>query len=170
MKSLMRMDPFRMISRWDPFADLRRMQREMDRLFDRFLGDETVSVKEGGFWMPSAESYTKDGTLVYRCELPGIEAKDLDVSVSEREIVIKGERKESKDTKKEDYLSREITYGSFERHFALPEGVKTDELKAKFSNGILEITVPAPSVTKARKVEIETGKLLEGETAVKKAA
>mgnify|MGYP003428624069 CR=1 FL=1 len=75
-----------------------------------------------------------------------------------------------KDAKEENYIHREIAYGSFERRFTLPEGVKTDELKAKFSNGILEITVPAPAVPKARKVEIETRevKAIEGEA--KKAA
>lgn len=170
MKSLMKFDPFSMINRWDPFEDLRRMQREMDRVFDRFLGGETMIVEGHGFWVPSIESYTKDGNLIYRCELPGIDPKDLDVSVTEREIVIKGERKETKEAKKENYLSREIAYGTFERHFALPESARTDDVKAKFSNGILEITVPAPASAKARKVEIETTKQLEGETTVKKAA
>lgn len=169
MKSLMKLDPFRVISRWDPFEDIRRMQREMDRVFDRFLGGEAMTV-EHGFWVPSIESYTKDGNLVYRCELPGIDPKDLDVSVTDREIVIKGERNESKEAKRENYLSREIAYGAFERHFALPEGAKIDDLKAKFSNGILEITVPAPAIAKARKVEIETTKQVEGKTTVKKAA
>jgi HSP20 family protein len=155
-----------MISKWDPFEDLRRMQRDMDRLFDRFLGDETLT----GIWMPSIESYYKDGHLVFKAEIPGVDQKDLDVSVTDRELVIKGERKVSKDAKEENYIHREIAYGSFERRFTLPEGVKTDELKAKFSNGILEITVPAPAVPKARKVEIETRevKAIEGEA--KKAA
>jgi HSP20 family protein len=170
MKSLMRLDPFRMISKWDPFEDLRRMQRDMDRLFDRFLGDETMTVARPGIWMPSIESYYKDGHLVFKAEIPGVDQKDLDVSVTDRELVIKGERKVSKDAKEENYIHREIAYGSFERRFTLPEGVKTDELKAKFSNGILEITVPAPAVPKARKVEIETreAKAIEGEA--KKAA
>lgn len=170
MKSLMKIDPFRMIRRWDPFEDLRRMQREMDRLFDRFLGSETMTVESPGLLMPAIESYTKDGHVVYRCELPGVDPKDLDVSVTERELIIKGERKASKEAKEEQFLYREISYGAFERHFTLPEGAKIDDLKAKFSNGILEITVPAPTVSKARKVEIETAKQLEGETTVKKAA
>ncbi len=170
MKSLMRIDPFKMIRRWDPFDDLRTMQREMDRLFDRFLGGEAVTVHSPGLWMPSIESYTKDGHIVYRCELPGVDPKDLEVSVTDREIIIKGERKASKDTKEENYLYREISYGSFERRFVLPEGARIDDLKAKFNNGILEITVPAPSAAKPRKVEIEAGKQVEGETAVKKAA
>lgn len=171
MKSLMRWDPFGITKRWDPFEEMRSMQREMDKLFDRFLGVEFPAEHKGA-WMPSVECYAKDGKLVFRAELPGVDAKDLDVSITDRELVIKGERKHEKDTKEENYVYREISYGSFERHFALPEGAKTDELKAKFTNGVLEITIPAPTVVKARKIEIETPKeekkLIEGEA--KKAA
>lgn len=171
MKSLTRWDPFRM-KQWDPFADLRLMQHDMDRLFDRFLGGD-VAGERTTLWMPSVESYTtKDGQLVFKAELPGVDPKDLDVSISDRELVIKGERKSEKGTKEENYAFREISYGSFERRFVLPEGVKTDELKAKFANGILDITMPAPAVVKARKIEIETPKeeKKQIESEVKKAA
>ncbi len=171
MKSLMRLDPFRMIRRWDPFEDLRSMQREMDRLFDRFLVTETAEVEHAGLWVPSVECYTKEGHLVCKAELPGVDPKDLDVSVTERELVIKGERKAEKDTKEKDYAYREISYGVFERRFALPEGAKVDDLKAKFTNGILEISVPVPEIKKARKIEIETKEAKQiVEPAVKKAA
>ncbi len=171
MKSLTRWDPFRMMRRWDPFDDLRTMQHEMDRLFERFLGAD-IPTEERRLWMPSVESYSKDGYLVFKAELPGVDPKDLDVSVTDRELVIKGERKAEKGTKEENYVYREINYGSFERHFVLPEGVKTDELKAKFANGILEITVPAPTIAKARKIEIESPKEEKKliETEAKKAA
>lgn len=156
MKSLIRWDPLR-LKQWDPFGDLRLMQLDMDKLFDRFLGE--VPGERTTLWMPSVESYTtKDGQLVFKTELPGVDPKDLDVSISERELVIKGERKSEKGTKEENYAFREISYGSFERRFVLPEGVKTDELKAKFANGILDITMPAPAVVKSRKIEIETPK------------
>jgi FtsP/CotA-like multicopper oxidase with cupredoxin domain/HSP20 family molecular chaperone IbpA len=128
---------------------LRSMQHEMDVLFDRFLGVDVPSERRT-LWMPSVESYTKEGQLVFKAELPGIDVKDLDVSIADRELVIKGARKAEKAAKEEDYTFREIDYGSFERRFVLPEGVKTDELKAKFTNGILEITMPAPTITKAR--------------------
>lgn len=171
MKSLIRLDPFRMMRRWEPFDELRTMQHEMDRLFDRFLGTGYPGER-GALWMPSVESYTKEGKLVFKAELPGVDPKDLDVSITDRELVIKGERKAEKGTKEENYVYREISYGSFERHFVLPEGVKTDELKATFSNGILEVTLPAPAVVKARKIEIETPKEEKKliETSEKKAA
>jgi HSP20 family protein len=156
MRSLIRWDPFRSIAKWDPFEELRLMQHEMDRLFNRVLGSELTAVQQKAMWMPSVESYTKDGQLVFKAELSGVDPKDLDVSINNRELVIKGERKQETGTKEESYSYQEITYGSFERRFVLPEGVKTDELKATFNNGILEVRVPAPAISKARKIEIET--------------
>ncbi len=173
MKTLTRWDPFRLMRRWDPFSEMREMQHEMDRLFDRLLGTD-LTVRETGpaAWLPSVESYRRGNELVYRCELPGVDPKDVEVTVDEsaRQLVIKGERKTQKDTKDEDYLYRELSYGSFERRFMLPEGVKTDHVKAKFINGILEITAPATEAAKAKKITIETPELIEGEPAVKKAA
>jgi HSP20 family protein len=171
MKSLIHWDPFRTMRNWDPVDELRSMQHEMDSLFNRFLGTSDES-KRTTLWMPSVESFTKDNKLVFKAELPGVDPKDLDVSVTDRELIIKGERKEEKDTKEANYHYQEISYGSFERRFVLPEGVKTDELKAKFTNGILEITVPSPVIAKARKIEVEAPKEEKKliETEVKKAA
>ncbi len=173
MKGLIRWDPFRVMRRWDPFSELREMQNDMDRVFDRFLGKGiTGSETAYGEWMPAVESYMKGNDLVFKCELPGLDPKDVNVTVDEnaRQLVITGERKQEKSTKEEDYIYRELAYGSFERRFTLPEGVKTDQVKAKFTNGILEITVPAPAAAKPKKIEIETPKLIEGEATVKKAA
>lgn len=173
-RSLIRWDPFRAMRRWDPFSELREMQIDMDRLLDRFLGrDVSITETARGEWLPLVESYTtKDNNLVFKCELPGVDPKDVDVSFDEntRQMIIKGERKQEKDVKEEDYLYKELSYGSFERRFTLPAGVKTDQVKAKYSGGILEITVPAPAMAKAKKIEIETSKQIEGEAAVKKAA
>jgi len=154
MKGLTRWSPIRTIRRWDPIEEFRTMQHDMDRLFDRFFETEILREHAMG-WMPSAESYTKDNHLVFKVELPGVNQKDLDVSIADRELIIKGERKSEKDAKEQDYIYREISYGCFERRFTLPEGVKTDDLKAKFSSGVLEITVPAPALAKARKIAIE---------------
>jgi HSP20 family protein len=148
----------------------------MDRLFDSFfgrMGRDLKPLERITAWTPSIESYIKEGHLVFKAELPGVDPKDVDVSVVDRELVIKGERKTEKGAKEEDYLYREISYGTFERRFLLPEGVKTEDLKAKYTNGILEVTVPVPAIAKARKIEIETpkeGKHIEGEVIAKKAA
>jgi HSP20 family protein len=174
-KNLAQWSPFGAMRKLDPFTELRNMQHEMERLYDRFLGKEgPVSEIGYGEWMPAVESYVKDNNLVFKCELPGVCSKHLDVTFDENshQLVIKGERKTDKDTKEADYLYREFTYGAFERRFTLPEGIKSDQVKAKFAYGILEITAPLPAVSKAKKIEIETPKPAEAgaETAVKKAA
>lgn len=170
MKSLMKLDPFRALRTWEPFDDLRRMQQEMDRIFDRFLEGRSLRTEHEELWVPAMDSYVKDDRLILRCELPGVDPKELEVSITDREIVIKGERKASKEEKDKDYLVREISYGTFERHFALPEGTKTDDLKARFENGVLELSVPVPARAKTRKIEIDVPKKTEGETSVRKAA
>jgi len=173
MKNIIRWDPFRAMRVWDPFDEMRTMHRELDKLFERFLGTERKGEeKRVGLWMPSIESYTKDGKLFIKAELPGVDPKDLDVTITDRELVVKGERKAEKDEKEKDYTYREISYGSFERRFLIPEGVKTEDLKAAFANGVLEISVPVPEVRKAKKIEVKTEepKKLETGTTIKKAA
>jgi len=173
MKNIIRWDPFRAMRVWDPFDEMRTMHRELDKLFDRFLGTEREGEeKRVGLWMPSIESYTKDGKLFIKAELPGVDPKDLDVTITDRELVVKGERKAEKDEKEKDYTYREISYGSFERRFLIPEGVKTEDLKAAFANGVREISVPVPEVPKAKKIEVKTEepKKLETGTTIKKAA
>jgi HSP20 family protein len=173
-KSLIRRDPFQMMNRGNPFFnELRDLQHDMDSLFNQFFGrDVSVADLGHGSWMPAVETYKKGNDLVFRCELPGVCSKDVEASYDENthQLVIKGARKTDKDVKEEDYLYKEISYGCFERRFTLPEGVKADQLKAKFNYGILEITVPAPAITTAKKIEIETPKAVEGEVAMKKAA
>ncbi len=173
MKSLMRLDPFRAIRSWDPFDELRTMQREMDRMFGRFFEEGGVPAKKGeDLWVPTIESYVKDGVLHIKAELPGIEQKDLEVNVVDRDLVIRGERRTEKDEEKKEYSYREISYGSFERRFMLPEGTDLDALKATFTNGVLEITGPAPTAAKARKIEVEAAETpkIVAETKVRKAA
>ncbi|MDH4163699.1 MAG: Hsp20/alpha crystallin family protein [Nitrospirota bacterium] len=173
MKSLVRFDPFKMIGRWDPFEDLRSMQKEMDRVFTRFLGAGRQSGEMTGImWDPAVESYVKEGKLILKAELPGIDLKDLDVTVTDRDLVLKGERRSEKSGQEKEYGYREISYGSFERHFLLPEGARVEELKATFTNGILEISVPVPALPEAKKITIESKEAgqIEAEPKLKKAA
>jgi len=96
----------------------------------------------------------KDDNLVVRVDVPGLELKDLDVSVLRNVLTIRGERKSEKEVKKEDYLRREVSYGAFERRMSLPEGAAADKVKASFKNGVIEITVPLAKETVAKKVPI----------------
>ncbi len=169
-KELTKNDPYR-TSVWDPFREIRRMQYDMSRLLGSLMGGE-IPIGEFTFgeWMPAVESYRKGDNLIFKCQLPGVDPKDVELTYDEQsgQMLIRGERKEEKETKEKDYLHRELEYGTFERRFTLPQGVKSDQLKAKFDKGMLEITVPVPQIAKSKKIEIESKP--EGEKAEKKAA
>lgn len=137
-----------------PFQELERLARRLESPFPRVFED--IEDNYNATFMPAVESYVKDGNLVVRADVPGLELKDLDVSVLRNVLTIKGERKSEKEVKKEDYLRREVSYGSFERRMSLPEGAAADQVKANFKNGVLEITIPMAKEAVAKKVQIET--------------
>ncbi|MFZ0889713.1 MAG: Hsp20/alpha crystallin family protein [Candidatus Binataceae bacterium] len=139
---------------WRPFRDLERMSREIEERFPRFFGRPLFEESEE--YLPRMESYIKDGNLVVRADLPGIDPKDVEVTVLGNVLTIKGERKEKKEVKRDDYIRREVSYGAFERRMTLPEGAATDKIKAQFRNGVMEVTMPAAKEMAARKVPIES--------------
>ena len=106
---------------------------------------------------PVAEAFTRDDDIVVRVELPGVAREDVEITVDDGRLVIRGEKKVDREDDKTDYLFREVYRGSFERSFTLPESVKTDEVSARFENGVLEVSLPtAKPEEKARKVPIQS--------------
>ena len=149
------------VTKWSPIRELGTLQREMDELFGRLMG-RTESMfphfhLERGIEAPPLECVRKGDNLLVKVELPGMDPKDVDISVTGNLLTIKGERKLDQEVKEEDYYMREIGMGRFERTLTLPEGVETEKIKANYKNGILLITMPAEEVRKSRKVEIEVG-------------
>ena len=127
------------LSLWRPFRDLERLARSWESRFPRFSQEFEEAEKE---FAPPVECYVKDGSLVVRADVPGLEPKDIEINVLENVLTIKGERKSEQEIKKENYLRREVSYGAFERRMNLPEGAMTDKVKAIFKNGVVEVTVP----------------------------
>ena len=130
------------IMRWDPFGEMLRMQRDMDRIFTRMgtpAGAETVGPVA---WMPKIDVKSKGDDIVVRAEVPGIDPADVDIEVTDNVLTIRGERKFEEEKEDEGWLIRESSYGSFERSMVLPEGVTADDIKADYTDGILEIHVP----------------------------
>ena len=141
------------------FEDLFSLHRELDTIFEHnwnSLGRALPATPAhwGGFF-PEIETYTKDGNVVYRLAIPGVDPKDVELSIVGGEIVVKGERKTPVEVKDENWLVRNFRYGRFERTFRLPEGVDLDKVNATFYNGLLEITVPASMAALPRKIEIK---------------
>ena len=144
-------------ARWDPFRSINKelssLHREMDDLFRRTFG-QTMETK--GVMSPAINTYSKGNTFCVEAEIPGVKVEDLDVSVDGDILTLRGERKESKEVKEEDYMVRESQFGSFIRRLTLPEGVNTDQIHASFDNGLLKISMPVEKkLSTGRKVQIE---------------
>lgn len=128
--------------RWDPFGEMMRMQRDMDRIFSRMGTSEGGSQPASVAWMPKIDVKAKGDDIVVRAELPGINPEDVDIEVTDGVLTIKGERKAEEEREGEGWLIRESSYGSFERAMVLPEGVTAEEIKADYKDGVLELHVP----------------------------
>jgi HSP20 family protein len=148
----------------DPFTFLRQMVSELDRPFERPAWPSfrwptfpTRAGGEGATWLPEIDVFEKDNRLVARIDLPGMKKDDVKVEVADGHLAISGERKSEAEEKKDDFYRCERQYGSFYRAVPLPEGVKLEDVKATFSDGVLEVSVPLPAKpeTKMRKVEIQ---------------
>ena len=128
--------------------------------FSRFFGQGWSQPAQSSdtaapAWWPAIETYTDEGTLHIRCALPGVDPKDVEVSVSDGLLTIKGVRKAQSEDRDANYLVREFAYGVFERTVSLPEGVDAGKVAAKYTNGMLEVTMPAPLAVAPKKVEIQ---------------
>lgn len=140
-----------------PFQLFRRMTEEMDRVFDRMLGDVRGAQPSGtGIWAPRVEAFQKGDTFIVRAELPGLKKENVEVNVTDDAIVIQGERSEEHERNDEGFYASERSYGSFYRAVPLPEGVIADSAKASFKDGLLEVRLQAPpsEVSKGRRIEI----------------
>jgi HSP20 family protein len=139
---------------WRPFEDLSTLQREMDRLFERFFGEPLGLERPTGMWTPQTDvTETKDSVSI-KAELPGLEAKDVEVSVSGDMLIIKGEKKQEKEEKDEHRHLVERTHGAFSRMVRLPAPVAPDKIKATFKNGVLTVTLPKTEEAKPKAIPV----------------
>jgi HSP20 family protein len=139
--------------RWSPARQF-HFHQTADDLFERFVGSAPVEPARPASWLPAAEGRIEDDTYVLRLALPGIDPKDVAVSLMDNVLTIKGERKDDPDTAGKDYFVHEVVYGSFQRDFTLPEGVDAAQVKAQSANGMLEVRVPAPRASAPRMIEV----------------
>ena len=141
-----------------PLRAITEMQQEMNQLFSRFFGE---GEQEGNRWVSSNNSYVpriesamRDNTLWVKADLPGIDPKDVEVMVEGNRLTLRGERKAEHEGAEKGYVHREVQYGSFVRSFTIPDGVKAEDIQAKYHNGVLELSVPLPAAMLPKKVNI----------------
>ncbi len=140
--------------RWSPTRQF-HFHHGVDNLFERFFGDATDEAAQRQAWRPTAEGRIEDGTYVIQLALPGVDPKDVKVSLMDNVLTVEGERKADHDTAGKDYFVREVTYGAFQRNFALPEGVNAAQVEARYAKGMLEVRVPAPQAATPRTIEVK---------------
>lgn len=140
---------------WRPMNEVSRMRREMDDLWSRLFGERMMEPAASA-WFPSLDVKETDGKIVVTAELPGLTADDIDVSISDDLLTIKGEKKTEEEKKKEEgvYVS-ERYFGSFQRSIRLPAGVDSEKVMADFKNGVMRIEMPKTETSKTRKIAIQ---------------
>lgn len=129
------------------------LQREIDRIFDEFannLGSRGLSD-----FTPKMDARETDTSVELSVELPGIEEKNVDVSVSGNMLTIKGEKKSEVSEEKGDTQYSERRYGAFRRTLELPSGVDASKIQAKLANGVLTVSVPKPAVAESKKIAVK---------------
>jgi len=143
--------------RWSPMRDLLKLSWNLDHFFRDFM--EPTEVSEEGYCpVPPVESFRHNGSFVVKVDLPGVNPKDVHLTAEEGFLTIEGERKKAEEVPENSVIRDELCYGSFRRSLAIPEGVKTEEIKAKYHDGILEITAPMEEHYLPRRIEVEVQK------------
>ncbi|MBI1734236.1 MAG: Hsp20/alpha crystallin family protein [Candidatus Rokubacteria bacterium] len=139
-----------------PWREMEDMQREMEDMFTPFFRGLAWPWREERAWSPAIDMVERKDEIVVRVDLPGLEEKDIEVSVDDGRLTIRGERKETREEKDEGYeYYCERRAGAFFRGLPLPTGVDADKVKASFKNGVLEVHLPKAKESKPKKVEIK---------------
>jgi HSP20 family protein len=133
------------------------LQERMNRLFSDVRAQAPVRGEEivQGAWIPAVDIFEINEAIVLKAELPGITAQEISVEVKDNTLTLKGEKKFEKEVKEENYHRVERSYGSFQRAFTLPGTIHQEKVKAKFKDGILEITLPKVEEAKPKQVKVE---------------
>jgi len=142
--------------KWAPFREISRLRDEMDRLWEDFLGPRRRILRPGGEeWIPAVDISDTAAEVTVKVELPGLESKDISVSLIGDVVTIRGEKKAEKEKKGETFLLTERSYGSFIRSLRLPAEVEADKIEAIYKQGVLTIICPKKEQVKPRLIEIK---------------
>ncbi|MCX8029230.1 MAG: Hsp20/alpha crystallin family protein [Brevinematales bacterium] len=137
---------------WRPLNHIEKVRREFDRIFDEFFG--RIDNVEEYILSPAVDVYETDKDIVIKAEIPGAKKDEIEVTVKDNFVHIKAEKKEEKEEKKENIHKIERFYGRVERTIPLPVDVKSEEAKAEYKDGVLEIRIPKEKTSKETKIKI----------------
>ncbi|MEO9256636.1 MAG: Hsp20/alpha crystallin family protein [Tepidiformaceae bacterium] len=144
------------ITRWDPISEVSAMRNAMDRIFEQsvgrlpaFRGGEDLGMSQLGM-----DVFETNDSYVVKAAIPGVDPKDVDISIDDDVLTISGEFEQRDETHEENYLRREMHYGSFQRSLRLPPTVDAEKANAQFENGIMKLTLPKKPEARARSLKI----------------
>jgi len=145
------------IVRWDPFKEMRSLQEGMNRMFEDYAGRSRHPDEDfiTGSWTPNVDVRETKDSLELQVEVPGIDPKEVGVSVENGILTLKGERRFERATEGETYHRVECAYGSFERSFTLPTNVDPERIKAVYRLGLLSLTLPKREEAKPKSISIK---------------
>lgn len=147
------------IVRWSPIRELEDMRRNLDKLFGEFVEPATrppfVPKGESGSLLPSVDIYDRNGEIVIKTDLPGVEKENIDLTITKDTLSVKAEVKKEEEIKREDYHIQERSFGMYTRTVSLPPYVDSSKAKASFKNGVLEITFPKKEEAKQSEIKID---------------
>ena len=140
------------LQRWDPFRDMLRMERSMDRMRRGFRGHDGAAVSAGTLPLDVLE---RGEDIVVRASLPGIDPKDIDATLDGNVLTIKGHTETESEADGAGYLLRERRTGAFHRTLRLPNVVDTDKVSTRYDAGVLTVTFPKLEVKKAKQLKVD---------------
>jgi HSP20 family protein len=145
------------IVRWnDPIGEFARLQNRINRAFGDAYGHNDEGLTSSGSWMPPVDIYQSgEHEIVLKADVPDMTREDIDITVDNGTLTIKGEKKVSTDVKEEHYHRIERNYGSFSRSFSLPQTVDTTKVGAEYRNGVLTVRLPLREDAKPRQIKVE---------------
>ena len=157
------------LTRWDPATQFSTMRNLMDRLFDQSFG-RLPSMRGGEDLGPatlSLDVIENGDNYVVKAAIPGVDPKDVDISVEDDVLTIKGDYEKREETNEENYVRRELRYGSFLRTLRLPPTVDAEHADAQFENGMLKLTLPKKAEARARSIKITPNGVIDGQSEAK---
>ena len=146
------------IVRWDPFRDFTQLQDRINRVFADAYGTNDQGFMTAGSWVPPVDIYQSDDhQLVLKAELPDMSREDIELTIDNGTLTIKGDKRLNSEVKEEQYHRIERRYGSFSRSFSLPQTVDPSKVDAQYTNGVLTVRLPMREEAKPRQIKVNVG-------------
>jgi HSP20 family protein len=143
------------IVRYEPWTVVNRLHQSLDQFFNETLSSPEASSSPSVAWVPRVDVHEEKDRFVVLADVPGVDPKDIDITAENGVLTVRGERRAQKRETDNGYERVERVSGNFLRRFTLPEGANTESIKARQTNGVLEVTIPKTPAVQPRRISID---------------